>query len=87
MCVAAHAYTPPPPWPALPQVEVSTCGCQMLSATFFRSAFDKLFYMIRTLRSPLPRTLQYLPALIHEHVVCEIPETGRSWRVTRSLTG
>ena len=40
----------------------------MLSATFFRSAFDKLFYMIRMLRSPLPRTMEFLPALIHEHV-------------------
>ena len=63
------------------QIEVSTCGCLMLSATFFRSKFANLFYMIRMLRSPLPRTLEFLPALVHEHIVCEVPETDRSWEL------
>lgn len=63
------------------QIEVSTCGVLMLSATFFRSKFSSLFYMIRMLRSPLPRTLEFLPALIHEHIVCEVPETDRSWHM------
>ena len=58
----------------------------MLSATFFRSAFDKLFYMIRMLRSPLPRTMEFLPTLIHEHVLCEVPETSRTWEARRSWT-
>lgn len=31
------------------------------------------------LRSPLPRTMAFLPALLHEHVVCEIPRSDRSW--------
>ena len=57
------------------QIEVSVYGCLMLSATFFRSKFDSLFYMIRMLRSPLPRTMEYLPVLIKEHIVCEIPGT------------
>ena len=61
------------------QIEVSECGVLMLSATFFRSKFDSLFYMIRMLRSPLPRTLAWLPATIHEHIVCQVPETDRSW--------
>lgn len=31
------------------------------------------------LRSPLPRTIEYLPALVHEHIVCEVPITNREW--------
>ena len=61
------------------QIEVSSCGVLMLSATFFRSSYPSLFYMIRMLRSPLPRTMEFLPALIHEHIVCEVPETDRQW--------
>ena len=61
------------------QIEDSTCGVLMLSATFFRSKYASLFYMIRMLRSPLPRTMEWLPATIHEHIVCHIPETDRSW--------
>jgi uncharacterized membrane protein YgcG len=53
----------------------------MLSATFFRSKFDSLFYMIRMLRSPLPRTMEWLPATIHEHIVCQVPETNRTWEL------
>jgi hypothetical protein len=53
---------------------MSTCGVLMLSATFFRSNFASLFYMIRMLRSPLPRTKEFLPAILHEHIVCEIPQ-------------
>jgi 3-methyladenine DNA glycosylase/8-oxoguanine DNA glycosylase len=61
------------------QVEVSTCGVLMLSATFFRSKFDSLFYMIRMLRGCLPRDLEFLPATIHEHIVCQVPATDRTW--------
>ena len=61
------------------QIEVSRCGVLMLSATFFRSKYESLFYMIRMLRSPLPRTMEYLPATIHEHIVCQVPETDRTW--------
>lgn len=63
------------------QIEVSLCGVLMLSATFFRSKYDQLFYMIRMLRSPLPRTIEWLPATIHEHIVCQIPETDRTWQM------
>ena len=37
--------------------------------------------MIRMLRSPLPRAMEWLPATIHEHIVCQIPETDRSWQL------
>ena len=30
-------------------------------------------------RSPLPRTIDFLPALVHEHIVCEVPITDRTW--------
>jgi 3-methyladenine DNA glycosylase/8-oxoguanine DNA glycosylase/superfamily II DNA or RNA helicase len=67
------------------QIEVSTCGVLMLSATFFRSKFDQLFYMIRMLRSPLPRTIEWLPATIHEHIVCQVPETDRTWHLKAEM--
>ena len=35
--------------------------------------------MIRMLRTPLPRTMEWLPATIHEHIVCQVPETDRTW--------
>lgn len=35
--------------------------------------------MIRMLRTPFPRTMEWLSATIHEHIVCQIPETDRSW--------
>lgn len=67
------------------QIEIATCGVLMLSATFFRSKYNDLFYMIRMLRSPLPRTKEWLPATIHEHIVCQIPETDRSWQMQAEL--
>lgn len=67
------------------QIEASMCGVLMLSATFFRSKYDQLFYMIRMLRSPLPRTMEWLPATIHEHIVCQIPETNRHWSMRAEM--
>eukprot|EP01065_Artemidia_motanka_P016194 TRINITY_DN19919_c0_g1_i1.p1 TRINITY_DN19919_c0_g1~~TRINITY_DN19919_c0_g1_i1.p1 ORF type:complete len:1957 (+),score=523.13 TRINITY_DN19919_c0_g1_i1:51-5873(+) len=63
------------------QVAASRCGVLLLSATFFRSRFSKLFYMVRMLRSPLPRTEPYLPALLTEHVICYVPKQRRTWRL------
>ena len=37
------------------------------------------------LRSPLPRTIEWLPATIHEHIVCQIPETDRSWKMVGEM--
>ena len=42
--------------------------------------------MIRMLRSPLPRTMEYLPALVHEHIVCEVPDTNRTWEMVGVAT-
>eukprot|EP00667_Euglena_gracilis_P000117 EG_transcript_117 len=61
------------------QVISSRCGVLMLSATFFRSHYSKLFYMVRMLRSPLPRTEPYLNVLLREHIICFVPENRRKW--------
>ena len=61
------------------QVAASTFGVMMLSATFFRSRLSSLFYMIRMLRSALPRTEPYLPTLLHEHIILYVPENPRKW--------
>jgi hypothetical protein len=53
----------------------------MLSATFFRSKYADLFYMIRMLRTPFPRSMEWLSATIHEHIVCQVPETDRTWEM------
>lgn len=61
------------------QVAASKFGVLMLSATFFRSSFKRLFYMIRMLRSALPRTEPYLAALLREHITVFVPENRRTW--------
>ena len=61
------------------QVICSKYGVLMLSATFFRSRFDKLFYMIKMLRCGLPEEKAYLDTILSECIVCHIPETSRKW--------
>ena len=63
------------------QVEASRCGVLLLSATFFRSSYQKLFYMIRMLRSPLPREQCFLTTTLVEHIVCYVPRNRRSWKL------
>mmetsp|Transcript_19002 Transcript_19002/g.58553 ORF Transcript_19002/g.58553 Transcript_19002/m.58553 type:complete len:754 (+) Transcript_19002:3-2264(+) len=63
-------------------VVAARCGCLLLSATLFRSSYAKLFYMVRMLRSPLPRTPAYLPALLKEHVCCFVPAARRTWKLS-----
>jgi len=64
------------------QVEASHCGVLMLSATFFRSNYAKLFYMIRMLRTPLPREQRFLTTTLIEHIVCYVPRNRRSWKLS-----
>jgi len=63
------------------QAVSSDVGVVMLSATFFRARFSKLFYMIRMLMSPIPRSMAYLDALLAEHIICHVPEVKRKWIV------
>lgn len=53
----------------------------MLSATFFRSRVDKLYYMLKMLRTGLPESKKYLDAILLESIVSQQPETGRVWTV------
>lgn len=61
------------------QVLSSKYGVIMMSATFFRSRFDKLFYMLKMLRTGLPETPEYLDTILSETMVCNITEGERTW--------
>lgn len=38
-------------------------------------------YMIRMLRSSIPRAVSYLTATLHEHIICFVPRNRRSWKL------
>ena len=59
----------------------SQYGILMLSASFFRSRFDKLFYMLKMLRTGLPGNIEYLDTILNECIVCNITDTERKWIV------
>ncbi len=65
-----------------------TCGSQygivMMSATFFRSRFDKMLYMLKMLKSGLPETREYLDTILAESMICHITKTDRIWTVNTS---
>lgn len=54
----------------------------MLSATFFRSRYDKLYYMLKMLRSGLPEDKEHLDVLLLETIVSQQPVNGRIWSTT-----
>ena len=60
---------------------IFSVSAPQLSATFFRSKYSKLFYMIRMLKSALPRTEPFLNALLREHIICFVPENRRNWQL------
>lgn len=51
----------------------------MMSATFFRARFDKLYYMLKMLRTGLPEKSEYLDAILLETIVSQIANTNRKW--------
>lgn len=61
------------------QVINSHYGVIMMSATFFRSRFDKLFYMIKMLRCGLPEQKNYLDTILSECIICNLPKKTRKW--------
>jgi hypothetical protein len=63
------------------QVTCSEFGVLMMSATFFRTRFSKLFDLISMLASPIPSRESYLTALLHERIICHIPDKKRQWSV------
>lgn len=64
------------------QVMCSKYGVLMMSATFFRSRFDKLFYMLKMLRSGIPESREYLDTILCESIVCNLVKTDREWKVS-----
>ena len=62
----------------------SKYGIVMLSATFFRSRFDKMLYMIKMLKVGLPEERIYLDTILSESIVSNITKTDRVWTITTS---
>jgi len=67
---------------AFRQVVLSQYGVIMLSATFFRARYDKLYFMLKMLQSNYPENRNYLSAIINEHIFCHISESKRNWITT-----
>ena len=66
---------------ALRQISVSKYGVALLSATFFRSRFDKLYYMLKMLNSGLPYNKNYLDTILSENIVVNLPVKTYDWDV------
>ena len=64
---------------ALRQTTLSQYNVILMSANFFRSRFDKLFYMLKMLKTGLPEKSEYLDTILSEALVCNISESGRKW--------
>lgn len=61
------------------QVTNSKYGVLLLSASFFRSRFNKLLYMLKMLRTGLPEEMEYLDIILNETLVCNLNEKTRKW--------
>ena len=51
----------------------------MMSATFFRTRFDKLYYMLKMLQSGLPEKREYLETILLESIVSQVSSIQRKW--------
>lgn len=51
----------------------------MMSATFFRTRFDKLYYMLKMLQTGLPERREYLDTILLESIVSKISSVKRNW--------
>ena len=67
---------------ALRQIMSSQYSTLLMSATFFRSRIDKLYYMIKMLRTGLPLDNRYLDTILNESIICNNFNTDRTWYVT-----
>ena len=57
----------------------STYGVLLLSATFFRTRFDKLLYMLKMLNCQLPETKEYLDTILCDSIKVHLPASKREW--------
>jgi len=51
----------------------------LMSATFFRTRFDKLYYMLKMLQIGVPETREYLDCILQESIVSKQSVTKRKW--------
>lgn len=57
----------------------SKYGILLLSATFFRTRFDKLLYMLKMLKCDLPETKEYLDTILCDSIKVNLPTNKRIW--------
>lgn len=61
------------------QVAAAQYGCLLLSATFFRSRIDKLYFMLRLMQTGIPEEREFLTAILGECIVCNVPKKETRW--------
>lgn len=61
------------------QSSFSLYGVLMLSATFFRSRFEKMLYMLSMLNTGIPEKSDYLDTILSESIICNLNEKERKW--------
>ena len=64
---------------AFEQVVKSKYGVLMLSATFFRTRFDKLFFMLKMLQIGLPSKIEYLDTVLNIAIGANIKTNTIKW--------
>lgn len=64
------------------QAVKSKYGILLLSATFFRTRFDKLLYMLKMLATHLPENKDYLDTILMDSIKVNLPLNKRTWTET-----
>ena len=59
----------------------------MMSATFFRTRFDKLYYMLKMLHTGLPENKYYLDTILSESIVSQVSNIKLPWTSTIHYLG
>ncbi len=67
---------------AFEQVVRAKYGVLMLSATFFRTRFDKLFFMLKMLCTGLPTKSEYLDTILNTAIGANIKINRIKWDIT-----
>lgn len=57
----------------------SKYGVLLMSASLFTSRFEKLFYMLKMLKSGIPENTEYLDTILSEHMICCVGQNDRKW--------
>lgn len=66
---------------AFEQAVGSKYGILMLSATFFRTRFDKLFFMLKMLESGVPEKPEYLDTILNTIIGANIKLNKKTWTI------